>query len=71
MSRPADDWWAEIERDFLESLEGDSGTTSLQTIARRLHISEDAAGSLVAILAREGKVRISVVERRHRGDEAA
>jgi len=70
MPRPADDWWADVEQDFLACLEGD-GSTSIATIARRLAISEDAASSLVAILAREGKVRISVVERVRRGDEAA
>jgi len=70
MPRPADDWWADLEQDFLACLEGD-GSTSIATIARRLAISEDAASSLVAILAREGKVRISVVERVRRGDEAA
>jgi DNA-binding Lrp family transcriptional regulator len=70
MPRPADDWWAGVEQDFLACLEGD-GSTSIATIARRLAISEDAASSLVAILAREGKVRIRVVERVRRGDEAA
>ncbi len=70
MPRPAEDWWADVEQDFLACLEGD-GSTSIATIARRLAISEDAASSLVAILAREGKVRISVVERVRRGDEAA
>jgi len=70
MPRPADDWWADVEQDFLACLEGE-GSTSIATIARRLAISEDAASSLVAILAREGKVRISVVERVRRGDEAA
>jgi len=70
MPRPADDWWADVEQDFLACLEGD-GSTSIATTARRLAISEDAASSLVAILAREGKVRISVVERVRRGDEAA
>jgi len=61
MSRPTEDWWADVERDFLACLNGD-GTTSVTTIARRLKISEQAASSLVAILAREGKVRISAVE---------
>ena len=69
MPRPADDWWADVEQDFLACLEGE-GSTSIATIARRLAISEDAASSLVAILAREGKVRISVVERVRRGNEA-
>ena len=61
MPRPADDWWADVEQDFLACLDGDR-VTSVATIARRLAISEEAAGSLVAILAREGKVRISAVE---------
>jgi DNA-binding Lrp family transcriptional regulator len=70
MFRPTDDWWADVERDVLACLDG-GGTTSMANIARRLEISEDAAASLVAILAREGKRRISAVERSPRGDEAA
>jgi len=70
MPRPNDDWWAEVERDFLDCLDG-RGTTSLEAIARRLHISEDAAASLVAILAHEGKVRISYVERTDRHPPAS
>ena len=66
MPKPTDDWWDDVERDLLDSLE-DDGTTSLDTIARRLQIPEQAVTSLVAILAREGKVRISVVERTRRG----
>jgi len=61
MSRPTDDWWADVEREFLACLD-DDGTTSVKTIARKLKISEEAASSLIAILAREGKVRISAVE---------
>lgn len=61
ISRPTDDWWADVERDFLACLNGD-GTTSVATIAQRLKISEEAAGSLVAILARDGKVRIRGVQ---------
>jgi len=53
MSRPT--------RDFLACPGGD-GTTSVAAIAQRLEISEEAAGSLVAILARDGKVRISGVQ---------
>jgi len=70
MPRPMDDWWADVERDLLDSLD-DDGTTSLDTIAQRLHIPEQAVTSLVAILAREGKVRISVVERARPVDGAA
>jgi len=65
MPRPTDDWWADVERDLFECLDG-RATTSLEAIARHLHVSEDAAASLVAILAHEGKVRISYVERADR-----
>ncbi len=56
-----DDWWAEVEHDVLHCLD-DQGTTSVEDIARRLTISEGAAVSLLAHLAREGKVRICSVE---------
>lgn len=56
-----EDWWAEVERDVLRCLE-DHGTTSVEELAHWLAISESAAVSLLAQLAREGKVRICAVE---------
>ena len=56
-----DDWWNDVERDILACLNG-SGATPVDEIARRLAMSEEAAASLLALLAREGKVRIRLVE---------
>lgn len=44
------------------------GTTRIDELSRRLNLSEDAATSLVAMLAREGKLRISAVEAADRRD---
>jgi DNA-binding Lrp family transcriptional regulator len=56
-----DEWWSDMERDILSCLKG-HGATPVTEVARRLAVSEDAAASLLALLAREGKVRIRVVE---------
>jgi DNA-binding Lrp family transcriptional regulator len=56
-----DDWWNDVERDILDCLQG-RGATPVEEVARRLAVSETAAASLLALLAREGKVRIRSVE---------
>jgi DNA-binding Lrp family transcriptional regulator len=56
-----DGWWNDVERDILACLNG-NGATPVDEIARRLAMSEEAAASLLALLAREGKVRIRAVE---------
>jgi DNA-binding Lrp family transcriptional regulator len=55
------DWWSDLERDVIECLKP-VGATPLDELSRRLNLSEDAATSIVAMLAREGKLRISAVE---------
>jgi len=56
-----DGWWIELERDILKCLEG-RGVMPVEEVARHLELSESAAASLLALLAREGKVRICAVE---------
>jgi DNA-binding Lrp family transcriptional regulator len=56
-----DDWWNDVERDIMACLNS-NGATPVHEVARRLAISEEAATSLLALLAREGKVRIRLVE---------
>jgi len=60
-TRGMDDWWGDLEREILESLEG-HGPVAPAQIGRRLGISEDAAASLLSLLAQEGKVRIRLVD---------
>ena len=56
-----DDWWKDMEEDVLRCLEG-RGSVQPVEIAGKLGMSEAAATSLLTILAREGKVKISSVE---------
>lgn len=57
--RSDSDWW-EVDREILECL-ANHGAMSVVEIARRLHLSEGEATSLLAMLAREGRVRICQV----------
>jgi DNA-binding Lrp family transcriptional regulator len=52
-------WW-EVDREILECLAGHRAM-SVAEIAARLRLSEGEATSLLAMLAREGKVRICQV----------
>lgn len=56
-----DDWWSEFDVDVLRCVSG-SGPISPPEVGKRLGISEDAAVSVLAMLAREGKIRIRLVE---------
>jgi DNA-binding transcriptional regulator LsrR (DeoR family) len=56
-----DGWWNEIERDVHRWLDQHGALTPRQ-LAQHLGMSESAAGSLLSVLASEGKVRISLVE---------
>jgi hypothetical protein len=56
-----DGWWAEIEREILESLRR-HGTLDPARLGQHLGIGERAIVSLLAMLAVEGKVRICLVE---------
>ncbi len=53
------DWW-EVDRDILECLAG-HGAMTVAEISRQLRLSEGEATSLLAMLAREGRVRICQV----------
>jgi IclR-like helix-turn-helix domain-containing protein len=54
-----EEWWA-VDREILECL-AQHPAMSLTEIARQLHLSEGEATSLLAELAREGRVRICQV----------
>jgi hypothetical protein len=53
------EWWA-VDHEILECLAGQGAMTPAE-ISRRLGLSEGEATSLLAMLAREGKVRICQV----------
>lgn len=55
-----DGWWGALEDEVLGCL--DAGGASPADIARGLGLSEAAVCSVLAMLAAEGKVRISRVE---------
>jgi DNA-binding Lrp family transcriptional regulator len=55
-----DDWWSVMDEDVCRELR-DNGPMSPAEIGQRLGVSEVAVISLVALLAREGKVRICLV----------
>jgi DNA-binding Lrp family transcriptional regulator len=56
-----DGWWDDLERDVLQTLSA-HGPVAPAQLGRRLGISEDAAASVVSMLAQEGKVRIRLVD---------
>lgn len=55
------DWWGVSDRETLDCL-AEHGAMSLDELAHALGLSEGEATSLVAMLARAGKVRIRQVE---------
>jgi predicted ArsR family transcriptional regulator len=59
---PLDSWWAPIDEAVLKALAEAHGRLTLTAIAVRVGISEDAARSVVTMLAERGKVRITMVE---------
>jgi Mn-dependent DtxR family transcriptional regulator len=62
-----DDWWTDVEEDVLRCFDG-RGAIPPAEIAVRLGVSEAAATSLLAILAREGRVKICLVSRTGRAE---
>jgi DNA-binding Lrp family transcriptional regulator len=54
-------WWSEIDHDVQRCLERD-GTMTPAEIGRQLGLSESAVGSILSMLAHEGKLRIARVE---------
>jgi hypothetical protein len=55
------DWWSETEHDIVECLSRD-GALSPAELGRRVGVSESEASMFLCMLAREGKVRIRLVE---------
>jgi DNA-binding Lrp family transcriptional regulator len=55
------DWWAEIDCAILECLAAGERVSPAE-VGRRVGMSEDAAASCLAMLAREGKIHITLVE---------
>ena len=55
------DWWAELENELLTCVE-EIGLATPAEVGRRLGFSESSAASLLAILVREGKVRMCLVQ---------
>lgn len=55
------DWWGVSDREALDCL-AEQGTMALDQLAHALRLSEGEATSLVAMLARAGKIRIRQVE---------
>jgi len=58
----AESWWAAIDASVLVALADAGGWLTLADLAKRVGISEDAARSVVTMLAEAGKVRIAAVE---------
>jgi predicted ArsR family transcriptional regulator len=56
-----DDWWNEVDEVILACLD-ETGGMSPSEIGRRLGMSEEAAVSVLGMLAQAGRVRISRVE---------
>src|SRR6266850_6432283 len=55
------DWWSETEHDIIECLQRD-GALSPAELGRRVGVSETEAAMFLCMLAREGKIRIRLVE---------
>ncbi|HUO65273.1 MAG TPA: winged helix-turn-helix domain-containing protein [Terriglobales bacterium] len=66
MTRPIDDfdpenWWGSIDDAILDCLK-DHGAVTVEQVARELGLSDGATTAFLAMLAREGRVRIRQVE---------
>ncbi len=56
-----DDWWAEIDGEILDCLRA-GGPMSPAAIGCRIGVSEASATSILSMLARQGQVRVCLVE---------
>lgn len=56
-----DDWWGDLDMAVLDYLAA-RGATRPEDIARAVGLSTDGVTSVLTMLAREGKVRIALVE---------
>jgi hypothetical protein len=64
------DWWSELEHELLTCVE-EIGLATPAEVGRRLGFSETSAASLLAILVREGKVRMCLVQSAAQGRSRA
>src|SRR6267143_3107922 len=55
------DWWSETEHEIVECLRRD-GALSPAELGQRVGVSETEAAMFLCMLAREGKIRIRLVE---------
>jgi DNA-binding Lrp family transcriptional regulator len=55
-------WWSDLERELMKCMDSEC-PVPVPDLAARLGLSESAVNSLVALLAQEGKVRITAVRR--------
>jgi len=56
-----DDWWAEIDDEILDCLRA-GGPMSPAAIGGRIGVSEASVTSILSMLARQGQVRVCLVE---------
>ena len=56
-----DNWWDALDGEILDRLR-EHGSATVSELSRELGLSEEAATAFLAMLAREGKVRIVRVE---------
>ncbi len=56
-----DGWWSEIDQEVVACLSS-HGAMTPEDLGRRLGVSEDGTISLLAMLARDGRVRITLVD---------
>jgi DNA-binding Lrp family transcriptional regulator len=56
-----ENWWGDIDGEILDRLR-EHGSASVNELSRELGFSEEAATAFLAMLAREGRVRILQVE---------
>jgi len=66
LSASAEAWWDAIDASVLDVLAAAGGRLTVREIAAKVGMSEDAARSVVTMLAERGKVRIAAVEVRTR-----
>jgi hypothetical protein len=59
-ARHDEEWWGKLDGEVLDCLT--VGPASAEELGKRLGVSEQAAVSMLTMLARDGKVRLSRVE---------
>lgn len=54
-----DDWWTDLDNEILAYVNS-RGAVACADVAQELRISEEAAASLLGMLARESKIRLQL-----------